>query len=118
MSKQDRQGVRTPSDLERKYDFGQLSGANSHKLQTEKLNQLTQTISQFMTNVMSELSELKKSTNTWFCNGVPTLENMPAAEWDTDELKAEHIGNLCFDEDNNVLYLFKRTGELYEWVQC
>ena len=118
MSKQDRQGVRTPADLERKYDFSQLSGGNSHKAQSEKINQLAQSLSQFTTYVMAELAKLNKSSTTWFNKGAPTLENQPAVEWATAELKEEHVGDFYYDEDGSGLYLFKRTEESYEWVSC
>lgn len=118
MSKQDRQGVRTPSDLERKYDFGQLSGNNSHKAQSEKINQLTQLLSQFMAETTAKLAELDKSSTTWFYSGAPTLENLPAVEWTTDALKEKHIGDFYYDEDGSGLYLFKRTEDSYAWVLC
>lgn len=44
MSKQDRQGVRTPSQIEQKYNLGQVKDEN--KQQSEKISQLIQSLSQ------------------------------------------------------------------------
>lgn len=62
MSKQDRQGVRTPTDIERKYNLGQIAGS---KNDTSKLgiqmSQLKQTVVQYMTETNNELESLKES---------------------------------------------------------
>ena len=57
MSKQDRQGVRTPADIERKYNLGDLE--NQAKQGSEKLNQLTQAFSQFIASVNGKIAELQ-----------------------------------------------------------
>ena len=44
MSKQDRQGVRTPSQIEQKYNLGQVKDEN--KQQSAKLSQLIQSLAQ------------------------------------------------------------------------
>ena len=66
MSKQDRQGVRTPTDIERKYDLGQIAAARGLTTQQEqRLNQLNQTFSQFMATTNAKLEELiKELSNT------------------------------------------------------
>ena len=47
MSKQDRQGVRTPADIERKYNLGQLNAAQGLSAELElTIKQLVQTVTQ------------------------------------------------------------------------
>lgn len=49
----------------------------------------------------------------------PTLDNLPASEWKTDEEKKIHEGDRFFDKSTSHAYRFFRndeTGE-YEWVQ-
>jgi phage-related protein len=115
MSKMDRTLSRTPSDTERKFNLGQLKTAqgSSAKLESQ-VQQLSQTLAQYMANTNSKLTE---SSQTWFYSGVPTLENAPAVDW-TDEQKATHIGDLYYNEQDGSLYLFKRTSEVYSWVKC
>lgn len=63
MSKQDRQSVRTPTDIERKYDLGKLAASRGLTVQQEqRLNQLSQTISQFMASTNAKIEELKNIT--------------------------------------------------------
>lgn len=60
MSKQDRQGVRTPADLERKYDFGQYSDQESSaKKQGDQINRITQTLAQFMSSTNATLETME-----------------------------------------------------------
>lgn len=64
MSKQDRQGVRTASDLERKYDFAAISELNKHgREQDQQVSALAQTLAQFMAKVNGEISELQEKMN-------------------------------------------------------
>lgn len=61
MSKQDRQGVRTPQDLERKYNLGSLGGGSGEEsAQTRKLSQL---LSQFMADTNNKIRELEDRLN-------------------------------------------------------
>lgn len=61
MSKQDRQGVRTPADVERKYNLGQLAAAQGMTVEQEMaLNQVNQTLSQFMADTNAEIDALKE----------------------------------------------------------
>lgn len=115
MSKMDRTLSRTPSDTERKFNLGQLKTAqgSSSKLESQ-IQQLSQTLAQYMANTNSKLTE---SSQTWFYSGVPTLENAPAVDW-TNEQKATHIGDLYFNEQDGSLYLFKCTNDVYSWVKC
>lgn len=58
MSKQDRQGVRTAQDLERKYDFSLLGKGGNQDL---RISQLMQSLAQFekkFTNIESKLDNL------------------------------------------------------------
>lgn len=60
MSKQDRQGARTPADLERKYDFGkQFSNTDvSNAKLAAQLNQLSQSFAQYVANTNAALEAL------------------------------------------------------------
>lgn len=114
--KQDRIQARTPAQLEQEYNFGRvLKGADqfSSMLGTQIQN-LNQMLSQFMVNTSNKFTELEGNIETWFGKGVPTLANFPAVEWETDEEKANHIGDIYYNEDDGRMYLFKGL----EWVKC
>ena len=121
MSKQDKCGVRTASDLERKYDFGVFNNnANSNARLEEQTKQLNQTLTQFMANTNARFEEIEEieTTGTHFYSGVPTLLNEPASSWETDELKADHIGDMYYNTDDGHIFLFKLTDDVFEWVEC
>lgn len=61
MSKQDRQGVRTAADLERKYEFGDI-GKQSGKLDRygNQVSQLNQALSQFMVETNAAIKSLQE----------------------------------------------------------
>ena len=65
MSKQDRQGVRTPADIERKYNLGQLNAASGGR-QDILLSQLTQTLNQFMATTNARLEEVDEVNKGYF----------------------------------------------------
>ena len=59
MSKQDRQGVRTPADIERKYDLGKMAASQGLTAKQEtRINQLSQTMNQYMTDTNAKIEEL------------------------------------------------------------
>ena len=53
---------------------------------------------------------------TWFYNGVPTLNNYPASGWNTENLKIQHLGDLYYDNDTGTAYRFSQnTQGGYYW---
>lgn len=59
MSKQDRQGVRTPADLERKYPLGKLNDKTGDTSELgRQINQLSQSMSTFMASTNGAIAEL------------------------------------------------------------
>lgn len=126
MSKQDRQGARTVSDLERKYDFEFISGQGDNSVANlaRQLNSLNQTLAQFMASTNGKIEELEGNSAVHFYSGVPTLENQPFISWETDEVKVKHIGDFYYDTDTGSMYLLRGTTDetteekltTYEWV--
>lgn len=50
-------------------------------------------------------------------NYVPTIENKPANEWNTDELKDNHLGDLFYDTETGKAYRFVKDGVIYKWEE-
>lgn len=68
------------------------------------------------------IKDLKKQTDgaieTWFYEGVPTLDNLPAVDWNTSELKKIHIGDLYYDQTTGYAYRFTKYNDdvnPYRW---
>lgn len=54
---------------------------------------------------------------TWFANGVPTLNNYPANEWKDSSTKNNHLGDLYYDNETGNAYRFSRSESgVYSWV--
>jgi len=122
MSKQDRQGVRTATDLERKYNLASLVGIEKAvKNSEENINKTNQILEEFMVATLGSIEEIQNQIDgnitTWFYSGIPTLTNLPASEWNTNTLKNEHLGDLYYDQDTGFAYRFSLCDDGYQWVK-
>lgn len=61
-------------------------------------------------------SQLDGSIETWYYEGEPTLENLPAKDWDTDEKKKAHSGDLYYDKSTGKAYRFTFDTDHYLWL--
>lgn len=62
-------------------------------------------------------SQVDGAIETWYYNGVPTLNNLPASEWTTDDDKNTHIGDLYYDKTTEYAYRFMLNNGVYSWEQ-
>lgn len=65
MSKQDRQGARTPADLERKYEFGQALSEmeEASKKQSDQIARQNNTMNEFIGKSSGEIASLEKDVS-------------------------------------------------------
>ena len=72
-----------------------------------------------LANALNNANELanKAATKitTFYYSGTPTLTNMPASEWTTNELKAEHVNSLYYDKDTGYVYIYALNDSTYSW---
>lgn len=55
---------------------------------------------------------------TWFYEGEPTLKNLPAVDWTTNEIKKIHVGDLYYDQITGYAYRFTKYNDdvkPYDW---
>lgn len=113
--------VRTPQDLERKYDFSGLlkKVEKNHELSKEGLNKVENELNNFVINTTKNLEELQNQVDgnitTWFFNGVPTTENSPAIDWVTEKDKINHLGDLYYDQNTGYAYRWAYINDNYVW---
>lgn len=62
-------------------------------------------------------SQIDGNITTWFLTGVPTLVNLPASDWTTDEEKNVHLGDLYYDDATGYSYRFQLVTTVYSWVR-
>ena len=51
----------------------------------------------------------------WFYDYDPTLENIPASTWETDDAKNEHLSDLFYNTSTGKPYVFSYYGGTYFW---
>lgn len=120
MNKQDMNGVRTAQDLERKYDLGSIGTLKKNfELHKDSLTKVENELSEFVKATTKNLEDIQNQVDgkitTWFSSGVPQLDNYPANEWDTDELKNNHLGDTYYDQDTGYAYRFTKSNDEYVW---
>jgi hypothetical protein len=121
--KQDRNGVRTAQDLERKYNLSSISLIKKAVEQTETgLTKVNAELEDFINTTSSTIENLQDQIDgnitTFYYSGVPTLSNLPASEWSQSEYNA-HIGDLYYDKNTGYAYrfYFDSTNETYGWMK-
>lgn len=93
-------------------ELSQYIKDNSAGLTEEQVNNLIKN-SQVITDLQNQVDG---AIETWFYDGVPTLENKPASDWKTDKDKNVHLGDLYYDNKTGKAYRFAKDGNTYKWT--
>lgn len=94
-------------------ELSQYIKENSAKgLTEEQVNNLIKN-----SQVIADLqNQVDGAIETWFYEGVPTLENAPAISWKTDKDKEIHLGDLYYDNKTGKAYRFAKDSNTYKWT--
>ena len=119
--KQDRNGVRTAQDLERKYDLSSIGTLKrNYELQKTSLNKVENELNNFVSATTQNIEELQNQVDgnitTWFSSGIPTINNYPASEWEDDDTRNNHLGDLYYDRETGYAYRFTLEENTYQWI--
>ena len=122
IDKRDLNRLRTPEDLERKYDLKSiLNLKENYELQKNGLNKVENELNNFVIATGKNLKELQDQVDgnitTWFYSGVPTASNEPASTWITDTEKNNHLGDLYYDKDTGYAYRYSLDNATYSWIK-
>ena len=85
---------------------------SANGLTEEQVNNLIKN-SQVITDLQNQVDG---AIETWFYEGVPTLNNAPASSWATDKEKDTHLGDLYYDNKTGKAYRFAKDGNTYKWT--
>lgn len=66
---------------------------------------------EFMLSTGQNILDAIESIETYFLSGEPTLENEPAVNWTTDNLKNQHLRDVYYDNDSGKAYRWSLTTE-------
>jgi len=121
--KQDRNGVRTAQDLERKYNLSSISLIKKAVEQTEvgltKVNAELEDFANATLNTIEDLQDqIDGNITTFYYSGVPTLSNLPVSSWSESEYNT-HIGDLYYDKNTGYAYRFylDSSTNQYGWIR-
>lgn len=97
--------------------------SDSINLKVEKVEETAQSTAEDLTNYINlnkkELENLQSqidgSIMTWFYSYVPTNSNKPAVDWNTVDLKNNHLGDLFYDTTTGYCYRWQVQSNQYSW---
>lgn len=77
-------------------------------------------LNDFASNIYNPMiSSLQKQIDgqieTFYYDYEPTLNNVPAKEWDTEEKKTAHEGDLFYWKSKGYAYRFQKDGSAWNW---
>ena len=106
--------ARTPTDLERKYNFSSLLGLSRNVKMNEKAltkveNELALMLNTLIIN-LKDVLDSQSEVSLWFYAGTPTISNEPYTTWTTPE---EHYGDIYYDQETGYVYQYSFNG----WVK-
>lgn len=83
------------------------------------LNQQAAEFANIVTRIDGDLSSLQSqvdgSITTWFYEVAPTMENVPAKDWTTEDDKNVHLGDLYYDTVTGYCYRWQVQNKVYGW---
>lgn len=115
MSKQDRAAPRTFEDILFRLESVKKNVKSNLETLTKVNNELNNFVAETLSNLESLQEQVDGKVTTWYYEGVPTLENLPAKDWN-DTQKEEHLKDLYYDKLTGYSYIFEKDTE-YKWTQ-
>ena len=73
------------------------------------------TINDLQTDMDLVREQTDKEYTLWFFDYDPTLENLPASDWTTDELKTMHEQDMFYNRLSGHGYRFEKDGSSWSW---
>lgn len=106
--------VRTPTDLERKYDFSSLLGLKQNiKMNKNSITQVQNELANMLNTLIINLKDVldnQSEVSLWFYSGIPKTSNEPYIKWTTP---SDHYGDIYYDQETGYVYQYSSSG----WVQ-
>ncbi len=78
----------------------------------EDLDPLKDYINKELDNIQNQVDG---AIETWFYEPEPTLDNLPASDWTTDDLKNNHLGDLYYSKEGKAYRFQYEQGKGWYW---
>ena len=116
---EDRSKVRTAEDVERKYHLGRL--VENQEINENQIINLETELNNFVDATTQNFEDVQEQLDgkveTWYYSGIPSLSNLPASDWTTNDEKDKHIGDLYYDQSTGYVYRFELDNNVYKWQE-
>ena len=74
---------------------------------------------EMLSDIQINLDTIKQQTDKeyilWFFEYDPTLDNLPASDWNTDELKEMHEQDMFYNRITGYAYRFEKSNDVWVW---
>ena len=87
---------------------GQIAQEEADRLLTAYAETITKDIENLQTQIDGQVED-------WYYDYEPTLENIPASDWETDEEKKKHIGDRFYWKSMGYAYYFSENAGTFCW---
>lgn len=98
-----------------------LNNEIATKVSSQTYIELESNYNNFVSSTTQGISDLQSQIDgnitNWFFDGKPTLTNLPASLWATNEVKNIHLGDIYYDNLNGRGYRFRLNVSTYEWFE-
>ena len=82
----------------------------------EQVQENLSSFSELVTGEMNNMQvQIDGKIETYYYDYQPTLTNIPAFEWTTNEEKAKHVGDLFYWRSKGFTYRFTPDGNTFKW---
>ena len=96
-------------------DQAQIVANSALKGTKENAAQMAQMILDFNGDIENLQDQIDGNIATWFYDVDPDMGLPPVTDWDTDEKKDAHIGDIYYNTVKGYAWRFMKSGSTYSW---
>lgn len=96
-------------------DQAQIAANSALKGTKENAAQMAQMVIDFNGDVENLQDQIDGNIATWFYDADPAMDLPPVTDWDTDEEKNAHLGDIYYNTVKGYAWRFMKSGSTYSW---
>lgn len=96
-------------------DEAQVAANSALKGTKENAAQMAQMMIDFNGDIESLQDQIDGNITTWFYDVDPAMNLPPVTNWDTDEKKDAHLGDIYYNTVKGYAWRFMKSGSTYSW---
>lgn len=96
-------------------DQAQVVADSALKGTKENATQMAQMVLDFNGDIKNLQDQIDGNITTWFYDVDPDMSLPPVVDWDTDEKKDAHLGDIYYNTVKGYAWRFMKSGNVYSW---